>query len=486
MKTCTSIIIIMLILLTQSAIAQLERQQVEIERKFVPKVERHLKVFSQVGAINSQKVEEPKLLQMNYQDLWYNEEYRTSEEWMDSYRTIMEYEGEYISEVHHEWYNYSDNEWVLSNINYYEFENGMIRQVLHVHTNYETGLLENDKMTEFSYIFLNGRYYLSQMIFSRWNSQEDDWIPQFKAEPTYDSVGLLGVQAYDFENGEFVLNDRSVFAQQGNHVVEVIEEWNGDSFEYDLRITYLDTQRADLYDMLTSEMFEADFGYSLMRYFLHPLPNMIEEIWDGNEWVYDVRISYITEEGSDASNYIFRYLGEEFWDDIWDERYMVEFPVVDGLVMSATSYFGYDGFLYPDEREELTYDHRGLVIWSYVGYSDGEDGFNLDERVNLIWSGSDVSAPTNPDLPLKVSLGNAYPNPFNPVVNVPFELSVNAHVTLEVFDIMGRKVSTLIDSQLYAGVHTVRLNASNLASGIYTIRLQVNNQVLTSKITLVK
>jgi len=486
MKARASILIMMLIIITQSAFTQPERHNPDREKKFTPKIERHYKVFSQIGVLNNLKFEQPKLLQLNYQDLWYDDDYIKSEQWMDSYRNIIEYDGEFVSEVLHEWFNYTENEWVISEIDYYEYEHGMISQVIKLHTDYETGEIVNNRKTEFSFIFLNGRYYMSQMIFSRWNRDANDWIPDFKAEPTYDSVDLTGILSYSYENGEFVVEDRSVFTQQGNHVVEVIEVWDGNSFENDERITYLDTQRQELYDMLTSEINDLDLGYSLMRYYMHPKPNMIEEVWNGEEWVMDIRISYITEEGSDPDNYVFKYLGEEYWNDTWNPRYMVEFPVVDGFVMSATSHFGYDGIFYPDEREEFTYDNRGLMIWSYVGYSNDEGGFNLDERVFLTWSGSDVSVPTHPDLPVRVSLGNAYPNPFNPSVNLPFELSENALVKIEIFDITGRKMATVLHAKLDAGSHTIRFNAKNFASGLYLVKFQAGNQLKTTQITLIK
>jgi hypothetical protein len=69
-------------------------------------------------------------------------------------------------------------------------------------------------------------------------------------------------------------------------------------------------------------------------------------------------------------------------------------------------------------------------------------------------------------------LGN-YPNPFNPSTTIAFELFEPARVTLEVFDVQGRKIVELMSDELVsAGTHQQLFNASNLSSGTYVYRLQ--------------
>ncbi len=60
-----------------------------------------------------------------------------------------------------------------------------------------------------------------------------------------------------------------------------------------------------------------------------------------------------------------------------------------------------------------------------------------------------------------------YPNPFNPATNISFSLPVTAKVTLEIFNALGQKVSTLANGDMQAGIHTVNFDAASLASGIY-------------------
>jgi beta-glucanase (GH16 family) len=82
-----------------------------------------------------------------------------------------------------------------------------------------------------------------------------------------------------------------------------------------------------------------------------------------------------------------------------------------------------------------------------------------------------VSIDNEEDIPDSFDLHQNYPNPFNPDTNISFDLREYSHVTLEVFDIMGRHVATVADNTFEAGSHTVRFDARGLGSGTYIYRL---------------
>lgn len=90
-------------------------------------------------------------------------------------------------------------------------------------------------------------------------------------------------------------------------------------------------------------------------------------------------------------------------------------------------------------------------------------------------------------LPEKVELSQNYPNPFNPSTTIAFGLPENGAVTLEVYDIIGRKVAILINGeQKSAGYYSINFDAEHLSSGMYLYRLQVGNSIITKKLTLIK
>jgi len=88
--------------------------------------------------------------------------------------------------------------------------------------------------------------------------------------------------------------------------------------------------------------------------------------------------------------------------------------------------------------------------------------------------------------PKEFKLEQNYPNPFNPTTTIQFAVPSVSDVKLEVFNILGQKVASLVNRRMEAGVHTVNFNATNLSSGVYFYRLQAGNFVQTKKMMLVK
>lgn len=90
------------------------------------------------------------------------------------------------------------------------------------------------------------------------------------------------------------------------------------------------------------------------------------------------------------------------------------------------------------------------------------------------------------ELPLKVTLRQNHPNPFNPATTIVFELPEPADVSLEVFNIAGQRMAVLVDGPKNAGQHSASFDASRLPSGVYLYRLTAGNIVQTRKMILVK
>jgi len=84
-----------------------------------------------------------------------------------------------------------------------------------------------------------------------------------------------------------------------------------------------------------------------------------------------------------------------------------------------------------------------------------------------------------------VLIGN-FPNPFNPSTEISFSLPIASHAKLEIFNVMGQKVATLVDGQLEAGEHIVQWDGNESASGVYFYRLQADDFVDTKKMILLK
>jgi hypothetical protein len=102
-----------------------------------------------------------------------------------------------------------------------------------------------------------------------------------------------------------------------------------------------------------------------------------------------------------------------------------------------------------------------------------------------------VNIPTDvaedgPTLPTTPTLSQNYPNPFNPSTTIKFTLATPAEVSLDVFNLMGQKIVTLVDEPLGAGLHEVTFDASGYASAIYFYRLTAGEFRQVRKMVLVK
>jgi hypothetical protein len=178
---------------------------------------------------------------------------------------------------------------------------------------------------------------------------------------------------------------------------------------------------------------------------------------------------------------------------------VIPFPI---LLSGASNSSPIVTFLDNDNRMEI-------VLGTFVGLDAidlksqaGTGTYWNMHRANLkrtgyyvgLTSSSPVAPQAGVETPKVFALLPANPNPFNPTVNLSFTLPVAARATLEIFDLMGRKVATLVDGARTAGVHTCTWSASGsqqAASGIYIVSFRAEGQSgsnynATQKILLVK
>ncbi len=146
----------------------------------------------------------------------------------------------------------------------------------------------------------------------------------------------------------------------------------------------------------------------------------------------------------------------------------------------------------------------GGTNWSSVGGLDGiESGLTDVDFVNdtlgfiVGWEGlvlryGTVDSVTvsneldKEDIPDEFVLNQNYPNPFNPTTNIRFGLPEAGHVELNVYNLLGQKVLTLVNERLPAGYHMRVLDGQQLSSGVYLYELKSNNTRIIEKMTLIK
>ncbi len=114
------------------------------------------------------------------------------------------------------------------------------------------------------------------------------------------------------------------------------------------------------------------------------------------------------------------------------------------------------------------------------------DGSNFSPSNRAVLITPTLLSHQEPQVPKSFLLHQNYPNPFNPSTTIAYGLPVASDVRLDVFDVLGRKIATLVNSKQPSGDYSVLFNASTLCSGVYFYRLQAGSFVQTKKMLLIK
>jgi hypothetical protein len=90
------------------------------------------------------------------------------------------------------------------------------------------------------------------------------------------------------------------------------------------------------------------------------------------------------------------------------------------------------------------------------------------------------------DVPAVFSLGQNFPNPFNPETTIRYSLPSRSHVELAVYNVLGERVAVLAEGEQEGGFHDVRFDGTSLASGVYFYRLRSAGLVQTKRLSLLR
>lgn len=158
--------------------------------------------------------------------------------------------------------------------------------------------------------------------------------------------------------------------------------------------------------------------------------------------------------------------------------------------------------------DTLTYTDTTEVVWTEQGGGGQYDVFYRVRAMLVFDSDSIMSVPSNElsitvseqaqcciqlpktiastATPKQTALFGNYPNPFNPTTTIRFDIAQEGFVSLRVFDVLGREVSTLVSEWMEPGSYSRVLDASSFATGVYFYRLQVGRFADTRKLILTK
>ncbi len=332
-----------------------------------------------------------------------------------------------------------------------------------------------------------------QVIQHEWYGTE--WIPGMQVNFSWDGDQLQsilhqlldGEEAYTVMTQEFTYND----VTQRLEYITSIMEWL-DFREWTIRV-YLDWDANGRVDYITLSMFDVDY-----------------EAW------FPVYKTYMTYHPQDQSNYqtFMDFLTAQLTFGNHDLNHMSsQIKVIEELEYAMTEEedwmleskyeYNYDTNLrltqvleswYDSEewiltaQEDFAYDGSGnLIEWLFsdVWYE------SVDPYHRRLYTYSEVSSNPNNVTNPPTAILNVYPNPFNPQTTIYFDLAKTAEVEIEIYNLKGQKVRSLINEVKTAGKHQIVWNGTNdrgniMSSGMYFVRMKSGKDIVSRKIILQK
>jgi hypothetical protein len=222
------------------------------------------------------------------------------------------------------------------------------------------------------------------------------------------------------------------------------------------RVDYRDHRRNDVFIMKTDAFGDSLWAYSYYGV-LDDYGESVQKTPDGGFIIagytsvprFDTKSYFIKTDRDGGLEWTRTYGGE--YDEV---LYSIECTPDGGFIAS-----GYKYFSYPAQAD------------AYLMKISGDIPVGVEDTVHQ---------------PVICALGDNYPNPFNASTAINFNLPENQPVRLEIFNISGQLVETLLDNRMDADHYTIQWNADGFSSGIYFYRLTTGKKVFTKKMTLLK
>jgi hypothetical protein len=196
--------------------------------------------------------------------------------------------------------------------------------------------------------------------------------------------------------------------------------------------------------------------------------------------VGDTKVTLIWYQGGEAID-----LGEDVIS-----QYTALTPVLDTTEREKSDSYSFWQMEYPavwySEHQSNPYWHTTYDILSTIDGAYAAEIARSALALLLTLDKLTVVSPAAETVPNTLRLCQNYPNPFNPSTAIEYQLPIQSHVTLKVFNMLGQEAAVLVDEVQEAGYKSVQFNASSLPSGVYLYRLTAGDFVAAKKLIVLK
>ena len=299
---------------------------------------------------------------------------------------------------------------------------------------------------------------LTEMLYKHWDSV---WMIGWKYSLVYDvnnnqTEGLY--QTWEYKNNAWVNNDKysSTYDENNNETEYLEQHWDGSAWVNYYKISYA-------YDENNNRTVE------------------LYQDWDGFAWMNSLKYSYTYDENNNLTEEVHQKWKDSAWVNMY--KYSYTYDKNNNEIEHLEHYW--DGSAWGNDwKYSYTYDENNNETEDLWQSWDGSAWINVYKILYKYGSVTKI----NEDLSFinSYNLSNNYPNPFNPSTTIRYSIPKQSHITLKIYDIIGREVAILVNEEKPAGNYQIGFNAANLPSGVYFYQLKAGSYVETNKMVLLK
>ncbi|MBX7047324.1 MAG: T9SS type A sorting domain-containing protein [Ignavibacteria bacterium] len=209
-------------------------------------------------------------------------------------------------------------------------------------------------------------------------------------------------------------------------------------------------------------------------------------------FVFDTTKYFVTRNGNDALR------KSTFSIPSWTYMRGMGFNPDNGYFFNTANKLHF-GYLYNNKTYFSSSSDAG-ISWSYDTIPDFsiKDMYFINERTGYSVGANGLVAKTvngggtvgiksiSSETPKSFKLHQNFPNPFNPTTTITFDVARSGTIKLEVFDLLGKQIETMINEALQQGTYEISFDATHLSSGIYYYKLVSDNYTMTKKMVVSK
>jgi hypothetical protein len=398
----------------------------------------------------------------------------------------------------------------------------------------------DSSVEKYSYTF-NNNGNMTSRLYEDWDGST--WVNHDRFTYTYDSNGnMTSWLMEDWDGSAWVNRDRNTYAydSNGNMTSRLMEDWVGTQWDNFYRHIYTHDSNGNM----TSELVEVWAGTQWDNFYRNiytydsygNMTSKLKENWDVNAWANRLRYTYTYDSNGnmtselwedwdvgtwvnlqlhtytyDSNGNMTSRLFEHWWESTWErrDRYTYTYDSSENMILELWE--DWDGSSWVNDlRYTYTYDSNGNVTllfpedwdgsaWSLSSHSHGfafTDQFGnwyffLRGRVDLYYFTIITAIDEENKQIHRYSLSQNYPNPFNPTTTISYSIPEQSTVNLTVFDIRGKEVIRLHDTEKPHGNYEVRWNGldesgNQVSTGVYFCRLEAGTFSQTIKMVYLR